>query len=87
MARLNGKLAILNRLMTPSYIDYITTKMAVVDFTRDLANELGVHNITVNAITTGLVAIPLRKFLSFWECVKPSRLSEPFIVDSGINKN
>ncbi len=87
MARLNGKLAILNWLMTLSHAHCITTRMAVVGFTRAPANEPDAHNITVNAIATGLVAIPPWKVLSFWECMKPSQLSEPFIVDSGINKN
>ena len=44
-----------NWLMIPSYVHYITTKMAVVGFTRGLANELGAHNITVNAIAPSLV--------------------------------
>jgi 3-oxoacyl-[acyl-carrier protein] reductase/(S)-1-phenylethanol dehydrogenase len=44
-----------NWLMIPNYVHYITTKMAVVGFTRGLANELGAHNITVNAIAPSLV--------------------------------
>lgn len=44
-----------NWLMIPNYVHYITTKAAVIGFTRGLANELGAHNITVNAIAPSLV--------------------------------
>lgn len=44
-----------NWLMIPNYVHYITTKAAGIGFTRGLANELGQHNITVNAIAPSLV--------------------------------
>lgn len=47
-----------NWLMIPSYVHYITSKMAAVGFTRGLANELGAHGITVNAIAPSLVRNP-----------------------------
>jgi NAD(P)-dependent dehydrogenase (short-subunit alcohol dehydrogenase family) len=44
-----------NWLMIPNYVHYITTKAAVIGFTRGLANELGEHGTTVNAIAPSLV--------------------------------
>ncbi len=44
-----------NWLMIPNYVHYITTKAAVIGFTRGLANELGAYDITVNAIAPSLV--------------------------------
>ena len=37
---------------------YITSKMAVVGFTRALASELGASHITVNAIAPGITLTP-----------------------------
>ncbi len=37
---------------------YVTSKAALVGFTRALASELGVHNITVNCIAPGIVLTP-----------------------------
>jgi len=42
-------------LKIEQYSHYITSKAAAIGFTRGLANELGKHNITVNAIAPSLV--------------------------------
>lgn len=47
MSSISGKHALLNR--SP----YCAAKMAVIGLTRCLARELGVHNITVNAVCPG----------------------------------
>jgi len=44
-----------NWLMIENYVHYITTKAACIGFTRGLANDLGKHGITVNAIAPSLV--------------------------------
>jgi 3-oxoacyl-[acyl-carrier protein] reductase len=38
-----------------SYHDYTTAKSAFLGFSRNLASELGPHNITVNMIAGGLI--------------------------------
>lgn len=43
---------------TPDQCHYVTAKAGVIGFTRSLANVLGQHNITVNAITPGLTDTP-----------------------------
>jgi NAD(P)-dependent dehydrogenase (short-subunit alcohol dehydrogenase family) len=43
----------------PDMVHYATSKLGVVGFTRALATEYGVHGITVNAISPGLVRTPL----------------------------
>ena len=40
---------------TPNMAAYVASKGGVIGFTRALATELGAHNITVNAITPGLI--------------------------------
>ena len=37
----------------PNYLHYVTSKAALLGFTRALASEVGVHGITVNAIAPG----------------------------------
>jgi NAD(P)-dependent dehydrogenase (short-subunit alcohol dehydrogenase family) len=39
---------------TPGLLHYVTSKAAVIGFTRALAREVGAHNITVNTITPGV---------------------------------
>jgi NAD(P)-dependent dehydrogenase (short-subunit alcohol dehydrogenase family) len=43
----------------PNFVDYVTSKGAVMGLTRALASEVGPFNITVNAIAPGLVRTPL----------------------------
>ena len=43
---------------TPDQCHYVTAKAGVIGFTRSLANALGQHNITVNAITPGITDTP-----------------------------
>ena len=38
----------------PSYVHYITSKGALIGFTRALASELGPHEVTVNGLAPGL---------------------------------
>jgi pyridoxal 4-dehydrogenase len=40
---------------TPNMAAYVAAKGGVIGFTRALATELGTHNITVNAVTPGLI--------------------------------
>lgn len=39
------------------YHDYTTAKAALLGFTRNMANELGAHGITVNMVSAGLLKI------------------------------
>lgn len=39
----------------PDFLHYVTSKGAVVSFTRALARELGTHNICVNTLAPGLI--------------------------------
>jgi NAD(P)-dependent dehydrogenase (short-subunit alcohol dehydrogenase family) len=39
----------------PNFLHYVTSKGAVVSFTRALARELGAHNICVNTLAPGLI--------------------------------
>jgi NAD(P)-dependent dehydrogenase (short-subunit alcohol dehydrogenase family) len=45
-------------LMAPGAAHYITSKAAVIGFTRALASELGASEITVNAVAPGLTRTP-----------------------------
>ena len=44
----------------PQLIDYVTTKAAIVGFTRSLARNLALKNIRVNAIAPGYFWTPLQ---------------------------
>lgn len=44
----------------PQLIDYVTTKAAIVGFTRALARNLALKNIRVNAIAPGYFWTPLQ---------------------------
>ena len=44
----------------PQLIDYVTTKGAIVGFTRSLARSLALKNIRVNAIAPGFFWTPLQ---------------------------
>src|SRR5690606_37158561 len=39
----------------PNFLHYVTSKGAMVSFTRALARELGPHNIAVNALAPGMI--------------------------------
>jgi NAD(P)-dependent dehydrogenase (short-subunit alcohol dehydrogenase family) len=39
----------------PNFLHYVTSKGAIVSFTRALARELGPHNIAVNTLAPGLI--------------------------------
>jgi 3-oxoacyl-[acyl-carrier protein] reductase len=43
------------KIPAPKRVDYVATKMGMVGITRVLAHELGPYDITVNAISPGLV--------------------------------
>ncbi len=47
---------------TPEQCPYVTAKAGLIGFTRSLANVVGEHGITVNAVTPGLtVTAPVKK--------------------------
>lgn len=52
----------------PELIDYVTSKGAIVGFTRSLATNLADKNIRVNAIAPGFFWTPLQP--SCWESAK-----------------
>lgn len=52
----------------PQLIDYVTTKGAIVGFTRSLAKNLALKNIRVNAIAPGFFWTPLQP--NCWEAKK-----------------
>ena len=52
----------------PQLIDYVTTKGAIVGFTRALARNLALKNIRVNAIAPGFFWTPLQP--ACWEAEK-----------------
>ena len=59
-----------NRIGSSKSVAYNTSKGAVVNFTRVLATEWGVHGITVNAIAPGL--FPSKMTGAFVEKVRPA---------------
>lgn len=52
----------------PELIDYVTTKGAIVGFTRSLATNLAAQNIRVNAVSPGVFWTPLQP--ACWEASK-----------------
>ncbi len=52
----------------PELIDYVTTKGAIVGFTRSLATNLASQNIRVNAVSPGVFWTPLQP--ACWEASK-----------------
>ena len=52
----------------PELIDYVTTKGAIVGFTRSLATNLAAKNIRVNAVSPGVFWTPLQP--ACWEAEK-----------------
>ncbi|KIL46553.1 3-oxoacyl-ACP reductase [Jeotgalibacillus alimentarius] len=44
-------------LGNPEFSNYVTAKSAVIGMTRSWANELGKHNITVNAVHPGFIPV------------------------------
>jgi len=57
----------------PELIDYVTTKGAIVGFTRSLATNLADKNIRVNAVAPGFFWTPLQP--ACWEAEKIPTLS------------
>jgi len=65
----------------PQLIDYVTTKGAIVGFTRSLARNLALKNIRVNAIAPGFFWTPLQP--NCWEAEKIPTLGADAAVGSG----
>lgn len=56
---------------TPFMLPYLASKGAIISMTRALANELGNHNITVNAIAPGFTATEaMKKNAAFYGAAK-----------------
>lgn len=65
----------------PQLIDYVTTKGAIVGFTRSLARSLALKNIRVNAIAPGFFWTPLQP--NCWEAEKIPTLGADAAMGSG----
>ncbi|MDE6284591.1 MAG: SDR family oxidoreductase [Bacilli bacterium] len=57
----------------PELIDYVTSKAAIVGFTRSLATNLAMKNIRVNAVAPGIFWTPLQP--ACWEATKIPKLA------------
>lgn len=67
----------------PQLIDYVTTKGAIVGFTRSLARNLASKNIRVNAIAPGFFWTPLQP--NCWEAKKVPTLGADAAMGRGAN--
>lgn len=65
----------------PQLIDYVTTKGAIVGFTRSLARSLALKKIRVNAIAPGFFWTPLQP--NCWEAAKIPTLGANAAMGSG----
>jgi NAD(P)-dependent dehydrogenase (short-subunit alcohol dehydrogenase family) len=73
-------------LAIPGMSNYITSKMGIIGFMRDLANDVADDGITANAVLPGLTNTPASALLTeeqrrdTWGHQAIKRLTEPFSV-------